>query len=132
MNLNGNFIKEDVNLYYLLNDVILKSIMPYINKIKENGLKYQINKGIKSIDFDEKIILLLKKHLSPTKVVEISPLLGSVTIQYRNEKIYIYPSGIIGLAVNEINIDKSQLLMSVDDIIDQLEKNISQMFHILT
>lgn len=122
MNLNEDFIKEDINLYYLLNDVILKSIMPYINKIKENGLKYQINKGMKNVDFDEKIILLLKKHLSPTKIVEISPLLGSVTIQYRNEKIYIYPSGIIGLAVNEINIDKSQLLMSVDDIIDQLEK----------
>ena len=49
--------KTDINIDYVLDNVIFKAINNYIEKIKEQGLKSQINKCIKGGNLDKKIIL---------------------------------------------------------------------------
>lgn len=112
---------DDERVESLLNRVIENTLSPYIDQIRETGLKKQIAIRVPGFDIDKKLISIAEKHLSPVRNIELGKGIGRASVCYRNGKIIIKLSGTFALFINEITITDAQIIAAFDNVLDQIQ-----------
>lgn len=105
----------------ILNRVIENTLSPYIDQIRETGLKKQIAIRVPGLDIDKKLISITKKHLSPVREIELGKGIGRASVCYKNGKILIKPAGTFAFFINEITITDDQIIAAFDNVLEQIQ-----------
>lgn len=106
-----------------LSETVINSLEPFWKKLKKKGIKKSIRDFIPSMDIDKFVLNKIKSQLSKRRVIELgSNCLGRVDIQYRYDGIQVEPTGVLRLFIKKITITDSQILASLDSILNQIEE----------
>ena len=105
-----------------LNEIIVRILKPYLEKIKSEGLRNRISRFIFNNNIDRLIIEQVKKRLSSKKVIHLGKGLGLVDVQYQRNGIQLDFCGFSRLIFKRITIADSQILHIADSIISQAEE----------
>ena len=105
-----------------ISEIVISSVMPFLNKLKKNGIKKILGEFLPGIDINNFVLEKIKNQLSKRRAVELGKGLGRVYIQYRFDGIQVEPCGVLRFLIKKITITDDQILKSFDDILDQIEE----------
>ncbi len=106
-----------------LNEIVIAALLPYLEKIKKEGIKKSISNLLPEVDLDSFVLKKIRNQLSKRRTIELGKGLGRVDVQYRRRGIQIEPMGILRLLVKQITITDEQIIASFNSILNQIEKN---------
>jgi 3',5'-cyclic AMP phosphodiesterase CpdA len=104
-----------------LSKIVIESIIPYIKRLNEHGVKYVIAKVVPGSDLDYVAINQVKRFLSVRRSIKLGKGLGRVYVQYRRGGVRIELSGFIRSVIKMITITDRQILDIFNDILDQIQ-----------
>ena len=105
-----------------VSEIVISSVMPFLNKLKKNGIKKSLGEFLPGINIDDFVLGKIKNQLAKRRAVELGRGLGRIYIQYRFDGVQIEPCGVLRFIIKKITITNSQILKSFDDILNQIEE----------
>ncbi len=105
-----------------LSEIVIVSLRPFLEKLKNKGLKETVCDLIPGLDLDKFVLGKIKTQLAKLRGIELSrSYLGRINIQYRYDGIQIEPIGFLRLLIKKITITDLQILKSFNSILEQIE-----------
>lgn len=104
-----------------LSKIVVDSIIPYIKRLNEYGIKNWIAKVIPGSDLDHVAIMKIKNFLSVRRSIKLGKGLGRVYVQYRRGGVRIEPAGLIRSVIKMITITDRQIFDIFNDILFQIQ-----------
>ncbi|MDR1240693.1 MAG: metallophosphoesterase [Oscillospiraceae bacterium] len=102
-------------------EIIKSFLVPFLKKIKKNGIKLSVEKILPGFNVNNFLIEKVRRALKFKKKLNLGRL-GYVNIYYSGE-IILEPVGLACLAVKNIAVTDEKILAVFDDILNQIEFN---------
>lgn len=104
-----------------LSEVVIVSLSPFLEKIKNSGIK-KVLEGFIGGNPNEFVIKKIRSQLSKRRFVDLGKSMGKIAIQYRFGGIQIEPVGLLRMLIKRITITDVQIIYSFNSIITQIER----------
>ncbi len=104
-----------------LSKIVVDSIIPYIKRLNEYGIKDVIAKVMPGSDLDYIAINKIRNFLSVRRSIKLGKGLGRVYVQYRRGGVRIEPAGLIRSVIKMITITDSQIFDIFNDMLYQIQ-----------
>ena len=104
-----------------IEQIIKKSLTPFLEQVRSLGLKASIEKLFTGFYIDDFVIKKIRKSLRLVRTVDLGKFAGKINIYYQNNNICLDCIGTIGLFINQITISDEKIIYILKDIFYQIE-----------
>jgi len=107
-------------------EIIKESLVPFLQKVKKNGLKKTIENALPGFCVDKFLIETVKRSLKLVKIVKLGCWFGKFNVYYKHGAVVLDPVGIVRLIIEQVIITDEKIIKTFEDIFKQIEKNFLQ------